>query len=624
MSFVSKMNQTRSLACAVLAAAGIAAPVIAQCGSISITGVPDFDQRRSALPNNGNMYCVPTAALNWMAYFRNRGVSRTMGYTSSNWASSSNYSHVSGRLAEMGDQMDTSGSGGTGTSDAVEGIADYMDFYNVTKPFMILGYVADDDWAPSPRGMRWWMANQGGFVMMIYGRYDLDGSEWERDGGHCVTLVKVNDPCATNPTIGFRDPWTGNSDSNASQSDFTTREWQVRAKVADYDGDVRTQWEPVGQSGTTNRPFIDKQIIILPLFVFSSSGRGTTLTKHSLTPLVTSTNPRVTNIRTPDIASFISAQPHVLTPGLYATLSQSRSTAPSLRFYDEIEDTWTTMATFTSDPVALLADRNGAAWVIGDGSIRQLKILPGERARTLQTRAFPSAIHSLAISDATDDLLVLARDRRTISTFIDGNLASTPVETPLPTGVILGGEPSLTFNPLDGSIWITSENSASAWQLTRAATANVFTISATVPLSNWPGRTNLQFDGDGMMSFSAGGQIVELVRDPLSGRFIVNPNPIFAGLPSDGAFGAARSRTNFDPARHATLAFRNIEDPPTAGEEFPNCPADYNGNNTVDFFDYLDFVQDFSNEDFKADINFNLTVDFFDYLDFVEFFDAGC
>jgi hypothetical protein len=51
--------------------------------------------------------------------------------------------------------------------------------------------------------------------------------------------------------------------------------------------------------------------------------------------------------------------------------------------------------------------------------------------------------------------------------------------------------------------------------------------------------------------------------------------------------------------------------------------ADFDGNGTVNFFDYLDFVQAFSEDDPSADFDGNGTVDFFDYLDFVEAFGEG-
>jgi hypothetical protein len=44
--------------------------------------------------------------------------------------------------------------------------------------------------------------------------------------------------------------------------------------------------------------------------------------------------------------------------------------------------------------------------------------------------------------------------------------------------------------------------------------------------------------------------------------------------------------------------------------------ADFNGDQQVDFFDYLDFAQAFASETPDADFNSDCQVDFFDYLDF--------
>jgi len=59
--------------------------------------------------------------------------------------------------------------------------------------------------------------------------------------------------------------------------------------------------------------------------------------------------------------------------------------------------------------------------------------------------------------------------------------------------------------------------------------------------------------------------------------------------------------------------------------EIPSgCAADYNGDTVVDFFDYLDFVADFSSNAPGADFNADTVIDFFDYLDFVAAFSEGC
>ncbi len=55
-----------------------------------------------------------------------------------------------------------------------------------------------------------------------------------------------------------------------------------------------------------------------------------------------------------------------------------------------------------------------------------------------------------------------------------------------------------------------------------------------------------------------------------------------------------------------------------------SCPADFNEDGSVDFFDYLDFVDAFSLAVPEADFNHDSAIDFFDYLDFVDAFSIGC
>ena len=63
-------------------------------------------------------------------------------------------------------------------------------------------------------------------------------------------------------------------------------------------------------------------------------------------------------------------------------------------------------------------------------------------------------------------------------------------------------------------------------------------------------------------------------------------------------------------------------DPPRA------CPADFNGDTFLDFFDYADFVACFESglcpPGATADFNADGFADFFDYADFVSAFEAGC
>jgi|CXWL01.1.fsa_nt_gi hypothetical protein len=55
------------------------------------------------------------------------------------------------------------------------------------------------------------------------------------------------------------------------------------------------------------------------------------------------------------------------------------------------------------------------------------------------------------------------------------------------------------------------------------------------------------------------------------------------------------------------------------------CAADFNGDGSIDFFDYDDFVACFEAPDCAAaDFNHDGSADFFDYDDFVSAFEAGC
>ena len=59
-------------------------------------------------------------------------------------------------------------------------------------------------------------------------------------------------------------------------------------------------------------------------------------------------------------------------------------------------------------------------------------------------------------------------------------------------------------------------------------------------------------------------------------------------------------------------------------ERQPPCPADFNHDGFVDFFDYDAFVTAFESGDPAADANNDGFLDFFDYDDFVAAFESGC
>ena len=56
----------------------------------------------------------------------------------------------------------------------------------------------------------------------------------------------------------------------------------------------------------------------------------------------------------------------------------------------------------------------------------------------------------------------------------------------------------------------------------------------------------------------------------------------------------------------------------------PSCPADFNQDGFLDFFDYDGFVGAFESGGPGADFNQDGFLDFFDYDGFVQAFEVGC
>lgn len=96
---------------------------------------------------------------------------------------------------------------------------------------------------------------------------------------------------------------------------------------------------------------------------------------------------------------------------------------------------------------------------------------------------------------------------------------------------------------------------------------------------------------------------------------------------SGGAPGSSyRGSMAYDPSRKRMVAAGIDNDPRVWEMAFPapDCPADFNGDAFVDFFDYDSFVSAFERASERADFNHDCFIDFFDYDGFVEAFEAGC
>lgn len=89
-----------------------------------------------------------------------------------------------------------------------------------------------------------------------------------------------------------------------------------------------------------------------------------------------------------------------------------------------------------------------------------------------------------------------------------------------------------------------------------------------------------------------------------------------------GNESGVRTAKRFDSRENELESNRpvlSVEYTPPAG-----CPIDYVPDGTIDFLDYLEFLNLYDAQDPLADLNRDGTVDFSDYLEFLNSFDGGC
>ncbi|MFJ9753014.1 hypothetical protein [Streptomyces chartreusis] len=90
-------------------------------------GIPDLDQDRIGLPENGRNYCGPTAATNALYYFDGHGYSNLISGESYDPMRNVNFSSVTGIIARVGLLSDTNPLVGTDDRNLMDGLREVFD-----------------------------------------------------------------------------------------------------------------------------------------------------------------------------------------------------------------------------------------------------------------------------------------------------------------------------------------------------------------------------------------------------------------------------------------------------------------------------------------------------------------
>lgn len=604
-------------------------------GNFSWYGIPDFDQRRSGalwdtgsgLPGNGGWYCVPTSMVNIMAYLSNQGFPQAMNRPGpSNWAHPNDYYWVSGYLTVMGQAMGTGSNSGTGSQGWQDGVNSWLAATNLTEEFSFYWYGSYPDWTPSPIAMLVEMDYYGSLLAFAYGPYEnLGGSTgWSRTGGHICTISGISDVLSNSPTLRYKDPWTG--DVLTAQSAFSTATTALQGDFVRIHGEDRLQWRMVDISSSSTRCYIDEMTVLRPNIVFTGTSSDN-IQFHRLFRL------GVHRLFQPD--SEVIAGPGGRTvarladdpsrAGMFVVSNPEQLVPPRLYFFDPSARRYTQLMNFSHVPTTIETDRRGDVFLIGDGSVRRLRMIDGA-VEPISEDPTAGGFDDIAIDDATDAVHLIDGSTRVIRSYGLGDLSEGNT-VPLDSTVPLTGKPSIAINPADGALWLASEGVAGVRKLELrpppTGGPDRWYVDMTASHTNLVNIEDLQFSNTGRIQVLTGGRIRVVYQ---SGRvWIADTQSPMWGLPAKNFLVTSRSRTNFDPDRHTGPGWdTNVFNPPRPATEQTDCAADMDSDGFVAGPDFDLFVAAFEAGNTLADFDFDGFITGIDFDLYVEAFEAGC
>lgn len=527
--------------------------------SFKIDNVPDLDQKRESsrdgtvdgLPNGGKMHCVPTSAINWMAYIANHGYPN-LGPGPGDWEVSppghlAEYNYITGTIFLMGLLMHTDPVNGTGgVKDAVQLYLDtaYPDHFIVAEVF------AQEDWSPRARDASL-MTLFGGLVDIAMGWYtNADEPEAHmRKGGHVVTLMEGIDDGTGYRIMGLRDPaWTPNDDTLQTQSNFINNHTGFHPETEYFCGQdangfpancyIRTQ----DRLTYTGSGYMDGYLAIIPIYGLSYNTLGELLL---LKPIQLSGR----DVRV--VQRFPTSNKRNV---LDLALNPIRVKHPYL--IDDTDDVWQ-IDPLTGESSRFATVRDPLRLTYG-GTKENLYVLKphqlqcfDRQGRRTQNIGLQSPLDAIAFDERNQTLVGLSRSSRRLYLFDSSlrRLGSVPVPDE-----VFGGEGRLTLSidPSTGEMWTLFEGARyiSHFELNEERITRLRQITLPDELLRPQG---LYVNEKGEAFVTGDGRIF-----PLDENGRIKRAAPFYGLEAGAGLQIARPFTNFDPATMVGPAFFNV------------------------------------------------------------------
>ena len=533
----------------------------------SICRVPDIDQVRKAsafvggLPNDGKMYCFPTAAMNWMAYIANHGYPAILPGPGE-WGPESGpvqpqYQMMTNFLLQMGGVMDTDPTEGSFADDVEIGMRLWLNSL-FQGDFVVSSYQASGFYSPLFIHMAK-AAVDGALVIPQIGWYvpwsdappevkdallNIFGSlpnGFYRDGGHGVTMVSARNDFQFQQ-IGLHDPARPNDGATSGQSTFTTDVYHVVDQADKFDGNFRAQSRI---EDIASNAFIDGYFSIRAKYGLTADQT----TFHYIRPFSLNENGLPGH---PVVTSFPSSTGRNITD---LAIHPERTTHPYLV---EDDNTIWQLDVLTGQSSRFATVGNPIRLTFGGPEEYLFVLLPnhivafgtdgGQKARVLLKEPLIDIAYDIA-----RQRVVGITERGDKVFLFDNSLALLDVVQL--TAPLCGGNASAATDPGTGAIWLLCKGSP---MLTRIVVgdgrAGERGVSVTqIGLEGALNPSAITLDDQGHFFVSDGGTLTEYAGDgrPAEGSR-------FSGMPAGQNVDILRSFSNFDPRTMSDIRFRNV------------------------------------------------------------------
>jgi hypothetical protein len=519
--------------------------------------------------------------------------------------------------------MGTSATGGTGSGGWSQGTFFWLALDLELHRFDRYTRLAQDGQNVTTRRMAKTGLN-GGLVVACYGRWDHSGlTLTTRNGGHCITPVRVDTTGTLQSELRYRDPASGGA-SETTQSTFATTTMNMVDQVYIAYGvpmilstmDI----QPAPSDGRLR--IIDKYYTIFP--------------KQGLTDLP-GINPKLL-LTTPQ-----PLNPDAATQTLVDVIGgevKGVAQAPSRNFWAYVAAGLPAQApgVYHVDPLTGVVTNVGGLGVAKGctfGRDERLYALdrnvikcykPDDDDMLMFEQEIPIPLpHTnpggIAFDDLTDEIVVISLGESAILRFQNGLLLPA-VQTM--SGIPLNDFKCMQVHPGTGPTWVLCDGSVRELMPdpnapTRLLPGQTYTPPAGVDLRSF------SFDSDGHLFVNLGGTLTELASSAAAG-FQPVPGSPFNGVPAGSCLAMSLSRTNFDPMIHSDPGWNTDipADEAAEGEGVPDCLADWNASDDVDVFDLLAYLDDWFAGSVEAELDGSAGVDVFDLLSYLDLWFVGC